>query len=91
MQQFPCGICGDPTMSRVLSKYEVPDPLPVPRPHEIGGMFVRNKEIVGHYTQGGILPVTVVLTQNHQGGYFEFTICPRSQWEEDATEDCLDR
>lgn len=53
-----CGACGDPYGGNGA--------------HEsLKGKYVEHSEIVGTYTEGGILDVTVLLTAPHRG-WFEF-------------------
>ncbi|CAD7093491.1 unnamed protein product [Hermetia illucens] len=56
-----CGLCGD--------SYGVP----TPRPHELGGTYGAGV-VVGKYSPGQNIPVSVKLSANHKG-YFKFDLC----------------
>ena len=73
-----CGVCGDPWNE------------PMPRAHEIGGLFY--KGILGRrYTPGQVIDVEVELTSNHNG-HFEFRLCPLRGYQMNAeTEGCFEK
>ncbi|XP_059619693.1 uncharacterized protein LOC132263761 [Phlebotomus argentipes] len=56
-----CGLCGDDYRS------------PTPRDHENGGKY-GNGVISGSYQRGATIPVSVLITANHNG-YFYFNLC----------------
>ncbi|XP_029648323.1 uncharacterized protein LOC115222289 [Octopus sinensis] len=69
-----CGVCGDR--------------LDGPRENEAGGKYA-NGIIAARYTEGDLINVTVQLTTNHLGGYFEFNLCPVNDPKKRADEDCM--
>ena len=70
-----CGLCGDAWDG--------------PRDHEVGGRYFTGK-IVGTYSPGQLLEVSVEVTANH-GGHFTFSVCPGGPEEDqDPSQQCLD-
>lgn len=66
INQGKCGICGDDYRS------------PVPRSHELGGIYGGDGVIVRRYQEGSVVSMTANLTANHKG-YFTFDLCNLDQ------------
>lgn len=71
-----CGLCGDNYANAR------------PRANELGGTYGQQGVIVGHYQQGGLLPVSVFITANHRG-YFTFNLCALDGNSGVESEDCF--
>ncbi|GAB1605441.1 uncharacterized protein LOC115222289 [Argonauta hians] len=70
-----CGVCGDPYDGA--------------RENEAGGKYA-NGMIGAVFKEGDVISnVTVQLTTNHRGGYFEFNLCPVNNPSIRATESCF--
>jgi len=72
-----CGLCGD----------SIHDPMP--RTHEIGGLYDRGI-IVRNYAQGQTINVVIDITAGHRPGWLEFRLCPYSVVGAE-TQECFDR
>ncbi|XP_013776589.1 uncharacterized protein LOC106461317 [Limulus polyphemus] len=71
-----CGECGD--------AWE----LPRPREHETGGIYAGNITVRSFEPESNI-DIIIQLVANHMG-WFQFSLCPRSSWEEWETNECFD-
>lgn len=59
-----------------------------PRQNEAGGKYASGI-ISRSYTEGEVIPITVMLTAPH-AGWFEFRICPNNDVTKAVTQECLD-